>query len=75
MAGRGPQSFKKRQKEQQRKEKQQEKAQRREERKTQPKDAQDDLKVLDRPYVLPEFLDDEPDEEKTNEPVEQFSKA
>lgn len=76
MAGRGPQSFKKRQKEQQRKEKQQEKAQKREERKTQPKDAQDDLKVLDRPYVLPEFMDEEePDNEKTNEPLEQYSKA
>jgi uncharacterized protein YjgD (DUF1641 family) len=58
MAGRGPQSFKKRMKEQQRKEKQQEKAQKREERKSQPKEMQDDLKVLDRPYVLPEFMDD-----------------
>ncbi len=75
MAGRGPQSFKKRMKEQQRKEKQQEKAQKREERKAQPKDTQDELKVLDRPYVLPEFMDDEPDEEKTNESVEQYSKA
>jgi hypothetical protein len=74
MAGRGPQSFKKRMKEQQRKEKQQEKAQRREERKTQPKDAQDDLKVLDRPYVLPEFMD-EPDQEQNNEEVESYSKA
>ena len=36
MAGRGPQSFKKRQKEQQRKEKQLEKAQKRVERKTLP---------------------------------------
>ncbi len=75
MAGRGPQSFKKRMKEQQRKEKQQEKAQKREERKTLPKDTQDDLKVLDRPYVLPEFLDDEPEEEKTDEQLEQYSKA
>ena len=74
MAGRGPQSFKKRMKEQQRKEKQQEKAQRREERKAQPKDNQDDLKVLDRPYVLPEFMD-EPDEQQDNEQIEQFSKA
>lgn len=74
MAGRGPQSFKKRMKEQQRKEKQQEKAQRREERKTQPKEAQDDLKVLDRPYVLPEFMDT-PEDEKTNEGIEQYSKA
>lgn len=75
MAGRGPQSFKKRMKEQQRKEKQQEKAQRREERKAQPKDTQDDLKVLDRPYVLPEFMD-EPEEEGANEHMgELFSKA
>jgi hypothetical protein len=61
MAGRGPQSFKKRQKEQQRKEKQQEKAQRREERKTQPKSTEEELVVLDRPFVLPEFQD-EPEE-------------
>jgi hypothetical protein len=62
MAGRGPQSFKKRQKEQQRKEKQLEKAQKRVERKTLPKDSsEDDLVVLDRPYILPEFMDDEPD--------------
>ena len=60
MAGRGPQSFKKRQKEQQRKERQLEKAQKREERKTQPRQ-EEELKVLDRPYVLPEFMDD-PDE-------------
>jgi hypothetical protein len=57
MAGRGPQSFKKRQKEQQRKEKQLEKAQKREERKTQPR-VEEELKVLDRPYVLPEFMDE-----------------
>ncbi|HWF07240.1 MAG TPA: hypothetical protein VG297_02195 [Bryobacteraceae bacterium] len=62
MAGRGPQSFKKRQKEQQRKERQQEKAQKREERKSLPKSTEDDLVVLDRPYVLPEFMD-EPAEE------------
>ena len=74
MAGRGPQSFKKRMKEQQRKERQQEKAQRREERKAQPKEAQDDLKVLDRPYVLPEFMDD-PDDEKNHESLEHYSKA
>jgi hypothetical protein len=62
MAGRGPQSFKKRQKEQQRKEKQLEKAQKRVERKTLPKDSSDDeLVVLDRPLILPEFMDDEPD--------------
>lgn len=73
MAGRGPQSFQKRQKEQQRKERQQEKAQRRAERKTQPKDMQDDLVVLDRPYVLPEFQDEDTD---TNDRQDQvFSKA
>lgn len=74
MAGRGPQSFQKRQKEQQRKERQQEKAQRRAERKTQPKDAQDDLVVLDRPYVLPEFQD--ADDNDANEHLDSmFSKA
>jgi hypothetical protein len=57
MAGRGPQSFKKRQKEQQRKERQMEKAQRREERKTQPKEEQE-LHVLSGPQLPPEFLDD-----------------
>ena len=57
MAGRGPQSFKKRQKEQQRKDRQLEKAQKREECKSQPKEVEE-LKVLDRPYVLPEFQDD-----------------
>jgi hypothetical protein len=63
MAGRGPQSFKKRQKEQQRKEKQLEKAQKRVERKTLPRDSSDDdLVVLDRPLILPEFMDDEPDD-------------
>lgn len=62
MAGRGPQSFKKRQKEQQRKERQMEKAQKREERKTMPKHEDEELKVLDRPFVLPEFRDDEPDD-------------
>jgi len=69
MAGRGPQSFKKRQKEQQRKERQLEKAQKREERKTLPKQ-EEELKVLDRPYVLPEFMDDEPEEaEDENQPA------
>ncbi|HEX4274886.1 MAG TPA: hypothetical protein VHZ74_06010 [Bryobacteraceae bacterium] len=59
MAGRGPQSFKKRQKEQQRKERQMEKAQKREERKTQPKGSdEEELVVLDRPYILPEFMDE-----------------
>jgi hypothetical protein len=63
MAGRGPQSFKKRQKEQQRKEKQLEKAQKRVERKTLPRDSSDDdLVVLDGPLILPEFMDDEPDD-------------
>lgn len=62
MAGRGPQSFKKRQKEQQRKEKQLEKAQKRVERKTLPRDSsEEELVVLDRPLILPEFMDDEPD--------------
>jgi hypothetical protein len=61
MAGRGPQSFKKRQKEQQRKERQMEKAQRRLDRKEHPigSQEQEELKVLDRPYVLPEFRDAE----------------
>jgi len=75
MAGRGPQSFKKRQKEQQRRERQQEKAQRREERKSQPKEAQDDLVVLDRPYVLPEFQDDTNDAEANERLDGMFSKA
>ena len=36
----------------------------REERKTLPKDAAgEELVVLDRPYILPEFLDDEPEDE------------
>jgi hypothetical protein len=43
MGGRGPQSFKKRQKEQQRKEKQQEKVAKRLERKKNPSDADDDI--------------------------------
>jgi hypothetical protein len=62
MAGRGPQSFKKRQKEQQRKEKQLEKAQKRVERKTNPINSdEEELVVLDRPLILPEFMDDEPE--------------
>jgi hypothetical protein len=68
MAGRGPQSFKKRQKEQQRKEKQLEKAQKRVERKTLPRE-EEELVVLDRPLILPEFMDDEPEgseDEKTS---------
>ena len=65
MAGRGPQSFKKRQKEQQRKERQLEKAQKREERKTQPR-VEEELKVLDRPYVLPEFMDDAEESEESS---------
>ncbi len=63
MAGRGPQSFKKRQKEQQRKEKQLEKAQKREERKTIPK-IEEELHVLTGPQLLPEFMDDLPEEEE-----------
>jgi hypothetical protein len=64
MAGRGPQSFKKRQKEQQRKEKQLEKAQKRVERKTMPRDSSDEeLVVLDGPLILPEFMDDPDDTE------------
>jgi hypothetical protein len=58
MAGRGPQSFKKRQKEQQRKEKQQEKLARKIERKklgplgdTEPEDDNFDLSHLDRPVA------------------------
>ena len=75
MAGRGPQSFKKRMKEQQRKEKQQEKAQRRAERKSHPLDAQqDELKVLDRPYVLPEFMDDVDADDETSD-TGAYSKA
>jgi len=67
MAGRGPQSFKKRQKEQQRKEKQMEKAQKRVERKTNPQNStEEELVVLDRPLILPEFMDDEPEEETTS---------
>jgi hypothetical protein len=59
MAGRGPQSFKKRQKEQQRKEKQLEKAQKRVERKTNPINSEEEeLVVLDGPLILPEFMDD-----------------
>jgi hypothetical protein len=62
MAGRGPQSFKKRQKEQQRKEKQMEKAQKRVERKTNPLGSdEEELVVLDGPLILPEFMDDEPE--------------
>jgi len=63
MAGRGPQSFKKRQKEQQRKEKQLEKAQKRVERKGQPRE-EEELVVLDRPLILPEFMDDPVDSEE-----------
>jgi hypothetical protein len=75
MAGRGPQSFKKRQKEQQRKEKQLEKAQKRVERKGQPRE-EEELVVLDRPLILPEFMDD-PEESEESETSDQraFSKA
>ena len=71
MAGRGPQSFKKRQKEQQRKEKQLEKAQKRVERKGQER-VEEELVVLDRPLILPEFMDDpeeETDEDDEREPA------
>jgi hypothetical protein len=68
MAGRGPQSFKKRQKEQQRKEKQLEKAQKRVERKTHPRDSsEEELVVLDGPMLLPEFMDDEPESAEEEE--------
>jgi hypothetical protein len=67
MAGRGPQSFKKRQKEQQRKEKQLEKAQKREERKLMPKEVEE-LRVLDGPQLLPEFMDD-PEEDDDDDDV------
>jgi hypothetical protein len=70
MAGRGPQSFKKRQKEQQRKEKQLEKAQKRVERKTNPINSEEEeLVVLDGPLILPEFMDDpdETDDEEAGE--------
>jgi len=60
MAGRGPQSFKKRQKEQQRKEKQMEKAQRRVDRKSNPKSQEEELVVLTGPRLLPEFFEDIP---------------
>lgn len=56
MAGRGPQSFKKRQKEQQRREKQTEKAARREERKVAPKPEEEELRVLDGPQLPEEFF-------------------
>ena len=66
MAGRGPQSFKKRQKEQQRKEKQLEKAQKRVERKTNPINSEEEeLVVLDRPLILPEFMDDPEETDET----------
>ena len=68
MAGRGPQSFKKRQKEQQRKEKQLEKAQKRVERKGQTRE-EEELVVLDRPMILPEFMDD-PEEMDTDDEQE-----
>jgi len=56
MAGRGPQSFKKRQKEQERRERQAEKAARREERKTLPKSTEEELQVLDGPRLPDEFF-------------------
>jgi hypothetical protein len=65
MAGRGPQSFKKRQKEQQRKEKQQEKSQKRVERQSTPRAPEDELVVLNGPLRLPEFMDDDEDTAET----------
>lgn len=62
MAGRGPQSFKKRQKEQQRKEKQMEKNQKRAQPKDGPKSTEEELFVLDGPMRLPEFMDDDEEE-------------
>ena len=59
MAGRGTQSFKKRQKEQQRKERQLEKNQKRAEPKSGPKSTEEELVVLDGPLRLPEFMDDD----------------
>ena len=73
MAGRGPQSFKKRQKEQQRKERQLEKNQKRAEPKSGPKSTEEELVVLDRPLRLPEFMDDE--EEVAAEEAEETSPA
>jgi len=67
MAGRGPQSFKKRQKEQQRKEKQQEKNQKRVERQSTPRAPEDELVVLDGPLRLPEFMDDDEDTSSNEE--------
>ena len=61
MAGRGPQSFKKRLKEQQRKERQMEKNQRRAERKDAPKSTEEELHVLSAPLRLPEFQDGDVD--------------
>jgi hypothetical protein len=69
MAGRGPQSFKKRQKEQQRKEKQLEKNQKRSERKDGPKSTEEELFVLSAPLRLPEFMDDEDESPQGAEPV------
>jgi hypothetical protein len=62
MAGRGPQSFKKRQKEQQRKEKQQDKAVKRVERKSLGPAVEEEIQLGDNSR-LAEFLDFEDDEE------------
>jgi hypothetical protein len=75
MAGRGPQSFKKRQKEQQRKEKQQEKNQKRVERQTAPRAPEDELVVLSAPLRLPEFMDDEDEPAKEEDSDESLSRV
>jgi hypothetical protein len=76
MAGRGPQSFKKRQKEQQRKEKQLEKAQKRVERKGMPRE-EEELHVLTGPQLLPEFMDDpiEEDDDDDDDAVSSMKPA
>jgi hypothetical protein len=75
MAGRGPQSFKKRQKEQQRKEKQQEKNQKRVERQSSPRPPEEELVVLDGPLRLPEFMDDDEDLAEEEDADESLSRV
>ena len=67
MAGRGPQSLKKRLKEQQRRERQMEKNQRRAERKDGPKSTEEELHVLNAPLRLPEFLEGDTDLESESD--------
>jgi hypothetical protein len=57
MASRGPQSFKKRQKEQQRKEKQMEKAAKRQDRKNHPHSEADDMMAPDHRAVMAELAE------------------